>query len=813
MSRDDYRPTVALGVLTLSAASMTTELVLTRLFSVVIWYHFAFFAISVALFGASVAGVLVFACRERLDETRTSEHLALASGALSVAVVFADLCLSRVVPYWFDRASAGDDAGLGPKIALVALVLSAPFFAGGFAMALAVRRYRAAVHRLYAVDLLGAAASCVLVVPLLGLLGGPAALLAGAALSTLAAFFFGRTASRGGLRGVALGGAGVLLGVVLLGTGMLDATRAKQIDLRGRPPEFDAWNAFSRVTVVPFDGFRGWGTSPTYRGPVPEQKGVFIDMGAFTVLTRLPGAVKDADYASYDLSAFVFRLRPSPSEVCVVGAGGGKDILAALQAGARRVTAAEINPLIVDGVVRGRFRDFTGDLYRRPDVDVHVEDGRSFVRRTDRRFDVLLLSMVDTSAATGAGAFSLTENTLYTVEAFADFLDRLGPDGILSVSSVSLPKMAVGARLVSVARAALERRGVDPSRALAVLTTPWVHTEGTMFDVLVKPSGFSESEVQRIGDAADALRFHVAWVPGLAAATGEGEGAVIHRIAAASDAAVLRRDLDALPLDTTPATDDRPFFFYQDRASHFLPALAARSFAYPFGDGLVVLSKVLVVTALMAFASLGLPLLAFRKALASGGGSVYADSLFVGCLGFGFMAAEIGALQRLATYLGHPTYTLAVVLASLLLSTAVGSRFLSARVAARPGAGVAALLGCGVLVLVTGIGAPAGLALVLGAPVSVRALACAASLVPLGVLLGAPFAAGLRAVAGRAEDRLPFLFAANGATSVLGSVVATLVSLHVGITATLGVAAASYGLAAALAPVVFRPARGAAGHG
>ena len=213
----------------------------------------------------------------------------------------------------------------------------------------------------------------------------------------------------------------VAIGAFASASGSLSVKIAKQIDLRRYPPEFDAWNSFSQVTVLPVSHFSGWGRSPAYHGAPAQQKSLYIDLGAMTTLTRFDGSFDSVEYALYDLSAFVFRARPSPDEVCIIGAGGGKDVLAALAAGSHRVTAVEINSLIVDGVMRGKFREFTGGLYSRPDVEVHVEDGRSFVRRTSRRFDVLQLSMVDTSAATAAGAFALTENSLYTTDAFADF--------------------------------------------------------------------------------------------------------------------------------------------------------------------------------------------------------------------------------------------------------------------------------------------------------------------------------------------------------------------------------------------------------
>jgi hypothetical protein len=363
------------------------------------------------------------------------------------------------------------------KLLLLFALTAAPFFVGGLCISLAMTRFSLVAHRLYFWDLLGAAGACLLVVPALGLLGGPIALLVSAALALGAALAFGRGSigQPAVRRWIVSGGAVVALVAMLAPSlGWLRIRVAKGVDLGQAHAELNRWNSFSMVTVLPAVGFRGWGMSPAYRGPVPPQKTLVIDMNAMTTITQFDGRLETVRHALFDLSALVYSIRRDPGEVCVIGAGGGKDVLAALAGGATRVSAVEINPLIVDDVMRDRYADFSGHLYARDDVDVHVADGRSFVRGAPRRFDVILLSMVDTSAATAAGAYALTENSLYTADAFEDFIQHLSPGGVLSVSTVSLEGLAVGARLVSVAREALQRTGSDPSTALIVAETPWL---------------------------------------------------------------------------------------------------------------------------------------------------------------------------------------------------------------------------------------------------------------------------------------------------------------------------------------------------
>jgi hypothetical protein len=805
-----YSRTLGAAVATLSLALMTTELVITRIFSVIIWYHFAFFAISVALFGTGAAATLVHLFQRRLLAGRGATVLTASAACFAVTVVVVDFLLVRVVPLWFGGLFTATYLSTTGRIVALFAMAAAPFFVGGFTLSLAIARHARELHRVYSADLFGAAFGCLAAVPLLSGLGGPGALLAAASAGGVAALLFARSEPSGVRPSVTRVAALAVLvavggGALAARAGALDVKVGKAVDLERFPPEFAEWNSFSHVTVLPVGGFRGWGTSPKYKGPVPEQRALFIDLAALTMLTRFDGDFRGVEYVLHDLSAFVFGIKRAPRETCVIGAGGGKDVLASLAAGSRHVTAVEINPLIVDGVVRGKFRAFTGGLYSRPDVDVFVEDGRSFVRKTNRRFDVLLLSMVDTSAATAAGAFALTENSLYTSDAFADFLSRLAPGGVLSVSTVSFPSLAVGTRLVAIARDALARRGVAAERAVVVVQTPWLNGGGTMHDVLVKPSGFTPDEVDGLRRHADALGFTVAYAPGATSPLPGVENAWTYEVLTTKSPATLARTMDTWPVDASAVDDSRPFFFYQDRLRDFLPALFMIGSAHPFGNGLVVLAKVLLVSVLFVAAFLLVPLVFSRKELSLGDGRPGWDLAYVSSLGLGFMFVEIALVQRFTLYLGHPTYTLAVVLLVVLMGGGLGSRWLGGSGAQGGRRRLATLLAAIVVaILVVRVVAPHVFAATLAWPIAARAVVAAVLLGPIGFLLGVPYPMGLGAVAARAPLRVPWLWAMNSATSVLGSVLATVVSLHGGIDASIGAGAGLYLCALLLAGRVMR---------
>ncbi|MEB2311384.1 MAG: hypothetical protein OZ921_11550 [Sorangiineae bacterium] len=795
---------VALGVLCTSMALMTSELVVTRIFSVVVWYHFAFLAISVALFGMGAAALAVHLLEHRILPSRTEVWLARSSLALCVSIVLVDLALLNLSPDWFGADANVPFTRLTAKLLVVFLMAAAPFVAGGFTIALAITRHATFVHRLYFMDLLGAGVGCALVVPLLSALGGPLALLAAALLAALGALVFGeaRRAAWATLAAVAV------LGATAPQSGLFRVRIAKGIHLDARPPEYNRWNSFSMVTVLPQVGFRGWGLSPEYRGPIPQQKTLVIDMNAMTTVTRFTGAFEEVRYTTFDLSALSYRAHPEPKEVCVVGAGGGKDVLAALAAGARHVTAVEINPLIVDDVMRDKYREFSGGLYLRDDVTVLVEDGRTALRQAERRFDVINLSMVDTSAATAAGAYALTENSLYTADAFIDFTGSLAPGGVLSVASVSLPDLAVGARLASIARAAVAARGKDPSRAVLVVSTPWLATrDATMFEVLIRPDGWTDLEVARVAREVRELGFRPVYLPGLPPATRSLEERWIAAILSTRDAAALDHARARWPLDVSPTTDDHPFFFYQNRLRDLGRALFGAGPGHLFGNGLAILAKVAVVAVLVVGVFLLVPLLVRRREALAGEGAALWDLGYVACLGLGFMFVELGLVLRFSVFLGHPTSTLSVVLLTLLVASALGSRVLG-----RPVERPRRVLAIGLALLVVAIAAfallgPRWLESARGVGPALRALLAVALIAPLGLLLGLPLPALLREVSLRARARVPWLWSVNSGTSVLGSVLATLTTMHAGITATLLIGAGFYVLALVLSFWVVRHAR------
>ena len=452
-------------------------------------------------------------------------------------------------------------------IVLTYAVIAAPFVLSGIIVALTLTRFPRDVGRLYAFDLVGAALGCVLLVWLLEITDGPTAVLAIAALAAIGGVCY--ALDEGSTRLVRWS---ALVSVALL----VAAAGHTVLVWRGFPvlrilyvkagfearPLYERWNSYSRIRVNgnpdALEAPYAWGLSPNYPADRKvQQLHLDIDVAAGTVLTKKPETPADSAHLEYDVTNIGYYLRPKGSAL-VVGVGGGRDVLSALHFGATKVTGVEINTNILE-TLNGRFGDFTGHLDRDPRVRFVNDEARSFIARNDERFDVIQISLIDTWAATAAGAFVLSENSLYTVEAWDIFLSHLSPRGLLSVSRWSFSdRPGEVYRMTALATAALQRRGVaDPRAHMAIVRSirgdggddaPGRHRHAARQPVAARR--------RRSGDAEGAGRS--ARLPGRARRDdGDRRDAGPRSPRRATSTPSSPR----IPINIAPPTDDSPFFF------------------------------------------------------------------------------------------------------------------------------------------------------------------------------------------------------------------------------------------------------------
>ncbi len=779
---------VFIGLFLVALATLMYENLLTRIFSVTMWYHFAFIAISVAMFGMTLGAMIVYLLPRTFTPGRAPYHLTLYGLLFGITTVLSFLT-HMSIPFITQREYVETVVGIY-SMALTYIVIAVPFVMSGICVTLALTKFPHQVSKLYGADLAGAAIGCMLVIVTLRYTSGPTAVLVVALLACVGAAFFGiqGTGDRGAVRlltRIALGCAGVLAVLVVLNTALVNQQDSpfRLLWVRGErepKPLYEKWNSFSRITIRgnPYERVAplGWGmsavTPPDTRA---RQLWLTIDAGAATAITAFHGDLDDVDHLKYDVTNLVHSIR-SDARVLVVGSGGGRDVLSALLFGQESVTGVDINEHTIDAI-NNEFGNFTGYLDTYPSVQFVHDEARSYIARQDEPFDIIQISLIDTWAATTAGAFVLTENSLYTIEAWDTFLEHLTPGGVLTVSRWYFgDRPGEMYRLTSLAAAALQRQGIEtPRDHIIIVKSKEIggDAEG-VGTILLSKQPFSPADVATVEAVCERMRFGVVLSPNTAL------DATFETLTSGDN---FEPFVASYPINIAPPTDDSPFFFQMLRLRDIFNEDLLEQGMMSFNMHAVrILGYLIVIVVVLAFLFIVLPLLLVRgsgfRVRGSGPGGRVSLFVFFFCIGAGFMLVEISQMQRLIVFLGHPTYSLSVVLFTLLLSSGLGST-LTERVGperlARAGRARFALL-LAVLV-VFGLLTPFVIGWFDSAQTLVRILVAVAILFPLGVFMGMAFPLGMKVAARTSPDLAPWLWGVNGATSVCASVFAVAIAL------------------------------------
>ncbi len=768
-------PAVLVAVALVSALGLVWEITLTRLASVVLSYHFAFVAVSLAIFGLGLGAALVYALPER--RARGLAVPAAACAALAFPLV---ALLTPAV------AATGSIGGL------VALALL-PFLVLGVVMAAVFRAYAAVATLVYGADLAGAGLGAAAVVLSLNLAGPFGTLFVLGALAALATVLFtlggpGRLSPGAILplhstpRGVTVAALALLV-LNLAGLGVQVTRAPLGIDyatLRNAPPDKTIVNILrdpsqhARVLDSRWDAYARTDVVATAD---PTQRDVFTDGGGGTYMLRWNGnpATQRAHLA--DLETVPFLLGPH-ANVLVIGAGGGIDVVRALVAGARHVTAVELNAATV-AAVRAE-RAYNGGVLDRPNVTTVVDDGRHFLARTKQHYDVILLNLVYSGAAEGT-SHALDESYIFTTEAFQSYIAHLTPNGRIGVIA---HQALEGTRAFLTALQAEHQRGLSYGEALlrsTLLMTNNDTPESRPTLAVVSNSPFARSALDLLRARGNGdLNLQPLYVPyyyGGAFKEMQTDNQSLADFMQGSDYAV------------GPTDDDRPFFF-------------DLNLGWPDGLSAALWYAALVVAgvfALVFFLREGPDEEANRRAGATARlpGGIWSLGLYMALLGIGFMCVEVPVIQRFILVLGEPVLALTVVLTTLLIAGGAGS-LLGARLFSRPTAtplapvAVALLILAGVAVFPLIGGALLGLGQ--GGTIATSVLL----LIPLGLALGLPFPLGLRLAARVLPGDVALFWSINALCSVLGSVLAAVIAVQIGFGAVLGAGALCYLLAAAV---------------
>ncbi len=773
----------------ISCATLAMEIILTRILSVITWYYMAYFAISLAMLGMTAGAIAVYFRRDRPAELADRLALACLGFAWTVPVSLVLLCL---IPLY--SVEVGTALMNFLALGAVSLVCAVPFFFSGVAITTVLTRLGLPVGRIYAADLAGAAFACVLVLIGFEAFDPYTMMLLCGALGGFAAWLFaagsagdpGKSRRRLALASaVAVG----LLAYANFAQGRHGLRPLFVKDRADRPDmwSLERWNSYSQVVMgnkLYQATSQMWGASPKWQNQIlTEAYPIRIDAHAATGLRRFE-SLSDLEHLRYDVPNIGYYIGRR-GQACIIGVGAGRDAQSAILFGHSDVVAVDVNSILVD-LVEGEFGKFSG-LAGRPGVRLVADEARSYFSRHPERCAVLQMSMTDTWAATAAGAYSLSENSLYTLEAWKVFFSRLADDGLFFVSRWYAPEnVNEVARIVMLAMATLLDLGVaDPALHIALIGH-W--NVGTL---VVGKAPLSAEDLARLGAAVADLQFTPLVLPGTPSST-----PLLQRILEARSRADLARVADDQELDISPPTDENPYFFNMLRLRNLRDPLTGSSGA--IGGNLRAtqyLLGLIAVLLLLVFTTIVVPLWirtggSLRGRL--GDARFRVGASYFALIGAGFMFLEVALIQRLNLYLGHPTYALSVILFTLILSTGCGS-YLSERVVLGRGrlgrhfplliaaaVVVANLVAKGITIATISWQTPAKIALAIGV------------LFPAGMALGIAFPLGMRLVRAGQGDETPWYWALNGVFGVLSSCLAVLVSIYLGISVSFWIATACY---------------------
>lgn len=745
-----------LSVFLTSFLGLVLQIVTTRIFSTTIWYHYAFVVISIALFGLALGGLAIHFLKPRIY----GKELTLIAALLVILSISMPVYLYAIL--WIPAFPS--------SIVLYYLVSLGPFFLAGTCLALIYSKFTESASKLYFADLAGASLSCLAAEPILSAFGAESAILFLAVVASVSGLLISISSKRRRLIVISL------IAIMTLSTMFVGNLQYSFMSISNAPTKLmyqvlnkdnslkialTRWNSFSRIDVI--EGFQGNVLAV-----------IFIDADASTSVYQWDGTDESLQYLRGSMEILPYNLVRNPRTL-VIGPGGGKDILFALCGGSSEVVGVELNPLIVEAV--RNYGAKTGNIYfNLSNVNVLVDEGRSFISRSNEKFDVVGLTFVDSWAAISAGGYALAENYLYTKEAFVDYLNHLTDKGLMMMVRYEgeIP------RLVSTAIEAFNTIGeniTDVGKHIAVVTHELEPGQITALFML-KRSPFSVMEAQNLKTQIEALDssytpYYIPFVNEIEPYRSLFNGSI-----------TLDQFYGSYPKRVDAVDDDSPYYF---NFEHGVPSM---------------LSSLIIAVSLLSFVLIIVPLaLDYKKRNRIAESRIVSSDvallfiLFFSSLGIGFMLLETALIQKFILFLGYPTRALSVVLFSLLLSCAVGS-FISGHFAHGYEKLIRnILIACPLIIGVAifyAFSLPVLFSFFLPQSPLVRIMVTVFLVFPLGLFMGIPFPSSLRVLGMKSNQNVSWMWGVNGATSVLGSILATIIGITYGFNLAIALGALAY---------------------
>ncbi len=788
---------LASAVFLVALATLTVELLLTRVFDVILYPNLAYMVITCAMLALGLAGI-VTAIRPATD-AQVQRRLPLVAAAFGASLLAIRPALNAI-PFWLDFVSE-QPATQAFWFALMYLVVGVPFFLSGYALALVFAHHGNAINRLYGADLAGAALGCVVLIPLLRPFGPSGLLFFAAAAAFLAAALL--EGHRGRRRAFAV--AAALAVLVPMVTPPLEfevhkydrgLTRARMNDLH----ELSIWDSISKIDVV------GWGQSKNilYDGGT-QSSFLYPFDGDFEALrTDLDSSIRrnkenrvQRHFWYRGVFASHYLKRDGDHRALIIGSAAGQEVKAALVYGAAAVEAVELVPAVVE-LGKDQYADFNGQIFNHPKVVAVAGEGRAYLRSRPVRFDVIQLHSDHSSSSIAGGVGALDPAYLMTTDAFTEYYEHLSDDGILHINHHIYPRIVATA-----AKAWVDMGRTDfQSHVLVVHRAAIADTLPTL---LIKMTPWTPDEVREV-------RYFFSLIP-----RHESAYAIVENPLATEESFLspefysgnLSRELlSSVPYRLRPTTDNRPYFKFLRRgwgpieidSSRFVDAAMQHLLNEPVerGPGVPMDVLHLVTVGGVGFGAVllfvVLPLLTSKVGRSRFPGMASA-LLYFSCLGFAFIVIELVLIQKFMKFIGSPLHTYSTVLFTVLLAAGLGS-MAAGRLGITPGRRAwvpfAGIIGVGLAFLASHTWLFATL---LSQPTGARVLISAAIMFPLAFFMGMPFPLGVLAVNHHGPSAIAWAWAMNGVFTLIGGLASVVLSLQFGFTVTEALALLVYALA------------------
>lgn len=764
-----------IGIFLLSFSVLAFEITITRILSVILYYHLAFMVISLAMLGLGAGGVYIYfstKIKERADFfitlfTLLSSISVIVSLVLILSFPFKPfVSIKTFFDFWF-----------------LYLLFAFPLFFAGLSFSLIFFKLSKQIGKVYFFDLVGGGIGALLVVPLLYVLDAPTIVIFIAFSTALSSFFFSLSCQN---RFKIISG---ILTFFLLGLVFLNFYYQviKISYVKGEKETnliYQKWSPVGRVVVSPMkeNTIHAWGLSQNYKPEkYPEQLQIMIDGAAGTNLEKITDNLeKDLEHLKYDITSLAYYIAPT-SRSLIIGFGGGRDILTSLLFGFKEIEGVEINP-VMEEIICQRFKDYSGKICEMKNVKLVTGEGRSYISQSPVKYSLIHLSLIDSWAATVAGAYALSENSLYTKEAFLEYFKHLEENGILTISRFVFEPPQQTIRALSLCRAALEETGVQNfGKNIMIFKTPVFYNKDLFVsNLMCKKSAFTIEEIKKTENIAKDMGFDIIYT-----SLNQKDNFFTKFILAAD----VEQFYKNYPFRIEPPTDNEGFFFHMLKLKDFW-----RVFNFKNIEGgqlhnyysVFILITILIIASVLSVFFIFLPLL-FRKAkFLVPKKEALRYILYFAFLGLGFMLIEISLIQRFSIFFGHPIYSIIIALFSILLFSGIGS-LLTGKLNIKISKVIFALILTGVLFLIVSF----SFFKIQGSLIS-KSFLSILFLAPLGLFMGMPFPSGINLLDKRDRQLIPWAFGINGITSTIGSVLTLVLYINSGFRITFLTALAFY---------------------